>query len=101
MSINQRRSARLPIELEVEFNYQETGILSLRTKDISDTGVFIKLDGLGIAAFRRVGGNRAERPGNTQTGRQNHPGDYIFESSFHFRSPTQALRPGDQSILIL
>lgn len=46
MSINKRRSPRLPIQLEVEFNHDETGLVNLVTKDISDTGVFIilKLD---------------------------------------------------------
>ena len=44
MSIDQRRSPRLPIQLEVEFNHEETGLVSLMTKDISDTGVFIQLE---------------------------------------------------------
>jgi hypothetical protein len=43
MSINQRQSPRLPIQLEVEFNHEETGLVNLVTKDISDTGVFINM----------------------------------------------------------
>ena len=43
MSNNKRHSPRLPINLEVEFNHQDTGIISLSTKDISDTGIFITL----------------------------------------------------------
>ena len=44
MSINKRRSPRLPIQLEVEFNHDETGLVNLVTKDISDTGVFINIE---------------------------------------------------------
>ena len=43
MSIADRQSPRVPIQLEVEFNHQETGVLTLMTKDISDTGIFIKI----------------------------------------------------------
>jgi len=44
MSIADRVAPRIPIKLEVEFNHEETGKVTLLTKDISDTGVFIKLD---------------------------------------------------------
>ncbi len=43
MSKSERKSPRVPIQLEVEFDHQDTGIIILVTKDISDTGVFIKL----------------------------------------------------------
>ncbi|MFT5452370.1 MAG: hypothetical protein ACI9N9_001862 [Enterobacterales bacterium] len=43
MNNNKRRSPRLPIQLEVEFNHDETGLLHLMTKDISDTGLFINI----------------------------------------------------------
>ncbi|PCJ46337.1 MAG: pilus assembly protein PilZ [Gammaproteobacteria bacterium] len=43
MNMNKRRSPRLPIQLEVEFDHEQTGTVSLVTKDISDTGVFIQL----------------------------------------------------------
>ncbi len=43
MSISDRKAPRLPIQLDVEFNHQETGVITLVTKDISDSGVFIKL----------------------------------------------------------
>jgi len=41
---NDRGSPRLPIQLEVEFDHDETGTINLTTKDISDTGIFINLD---------------------------------------------------------
>ena len=43
MSITDRHSPRLPIKLEVEFNHEATGVICLQTKDISDSGIFIKL----------------------------------------------------------
>lgn len=43
MSIKDRQSPRVPIKLEVEFNHQLTGVIYLETKDISDTGIFIRL----------------------------------------------------------
>ena len=43
MSISNRKAPRLPIQLDVEFHHQETGVITLVTKDISDSGVFIKL----------------------------------------------------------
>ena len=43
MSISKRQSPRLPINLEVEFNHKVTGVIYLQTKDISDSGIFIKL----------------------------------------------------------
>jgi len=43
MSRSDRKAPRLPIQLDVEFNHQETGVITLITKDISDSGVFIKL----------------------------------------------------------
>jgi len=43
MSIRNRKSPRTPIKLEVEFDHKETGIITLITKDISDTGIFIKI----------------------------------------------------------
>jgi len=43
MSKSDRKSPRVPIQLEVEFNHQETGTIKLMTRDISDTGVFVKL----------------------------------------------------------
>jgi len=43
MSKSQRRSPRIPMKLEVEFTHPEFGELYLTTKDISETGVFIKL----------------------------------------------------------
>ena len=44
MSSNKRHSPRLPIQLEVEFNHDETGVLNLVTKDISDSGIFINIE---------------------------------------------------------
>ena len=41
---NQRGSPRLPIRLDVEFEHQDTGVLSLLTKDISDTGIFVLIE---------------------------------------------------------
>jgi hypothetical protein len=38
-----KRAPRTPIQLSVEFNHQETGLLTLKTKNISDTGVYIAL----------------------------------------------------------
>ncbi len=43
MTISNRKSPRVPVQLEVEFNHDDMGIVSLMTKDISDSGVFIKL----------------------------------------------------------
>ena len=43
MSIHNRRSPRIPMQLEVEFHHDQTGQLYLVTKDISETGVFIKM----------------------------------------------------------
>jgi len=43
MSISKRKAPRVPIQLEVEFDHQQTGVLYLKTRDISDTGIFIKL----------------------------------------------------------
>jgi len=43
MAISKRQSPRVPIQLEVEFDHQHTGVLFLKTRDISDTGIFIKL----------------------------------------------------------
>ena len=43
MSITNRKAPRIPIKLEIEFDHLETGITTLLTKDISDTGVYIKL----------------------------------------------------------
>ncbi|MCP4411453.1 MAG: PilZ domain-containing protein [Gammaproteobacteria bacterium] len=43
MDISKRKAPRVPIQLEVEFDHQHTGILFLKTRDISDTGIFIKL----------------------------------------------------------
>ncbi|MCP3675601.1 MAG: PilZ domain-containing protein [Gammaproteobacteria bacterium] len=43
MSISDRKAPRLPIQLDVEFNHQETGVITLVTKNISDTGIFINL----------------------------------------------------------
>jgi len=44
MSIQNRKAQRIPIQLEVEFNHDSTGTVNLVTKDISDTGIFIKLE---------------------------------------------------------
>jgi len=44
MSKNQRTSARLPMQLEVEFNHSDFGTLFLMTRDLSDTGLFIKFE---------------------------------------------------------
>lgn len=44
MSINQRHSPRIPIKIEVEFNHPGTGTITLMTKDISDSGIFIKME---------------------------------------------------------
>ncbi len=44
MSSEQRNSPRLPIKIEVEFTHTDTGVLHLFTKDLSDTGLFIKFD---------------------------------------------------------
>ena len=43
MSIKNRRSPRIPMQLEVEFNHDNVGQLILVTKDISETGVFVKM----------------------------------------------------------
>lgn len=43
LSNNQRHSQRIPIKLEVEFNHKATGVLTLFTKNISDTGLFIEM----------------------------------------------------------
>ena len=40
---NKRRSPRLPMKLDVEFTHDEIGHHYLVTKDISETGVFIKI----------------------------------------------------------
>ena len=40
---NNRRSPRLPMKLDVEFTHEEIGHHYLVTKDISETGVFIKI----------------------------------------------------------
>ena len=44
MSDSFKRAPRTPIEHEVEFNHEITGRLTLITRDISDTGVFIRLE---------------------------------------------------------
>jgi len=44
MNSNKRQSPRLPIQLEVEFNHDKTGLLNLMTKNISDSGVFINIE---------------------------------------------------------
>ena len=43
MSINNRRSPRIPMKLEVEFIHDHIGQLYLVTKDISESGVFVKM----------------------------------------------------------
>lgn len=43
MSINDRQSTRVPIQIEVEFNHKKTGALTLTTRDISNSGIFIKI----------------------------------------------------------
>jgi len=44
MGKNQRTSARLPMQLEVEFNHSDFGTLFLMTRDLSDTGLFINFE---------------------------------------------------------
>lgn len=43
MSIKNRRSPRIPMQLEVELLHDVTGEMVLKTKDISETGVFVKM----------------------------------------------------------
>ena len=43
MTTNKRRSPRIPMKLDVEFIHDEIGEQYLVTKDISETGVFIKI----------------------------------------------------------
>ncbi len=43
MTINKRRSPRIPMKLEVEFVHEDVGQHYLVTKDISETGIFINI----------------------------------------------------------
>jgi len=61
-SANKRRTPRIPIKLEVEFSHDETGVITLFTENINDTGLFIKMpsDGyppLGTSAHVKLKNN--------------------------------------------
>ena len=43
MTVNKRRSPRIPMKLDVEFIHDDVGQQYLVTKDISETGVFIQI----------------------------------------------------------
>ncbi|NNJ72309.1 MAG: PilZ domain-containing protein [Enterobacterales bacterium] len=43
MSPQKHRAPRIPMQLEVEFNHEDIGYHTFKTKNISETGVFIEI----------------------------------------------------------